>query len=303
MRLRAAGRVRLRADPRGGELVMDGATMQARGGTGRLVLDDVRREVHLDGVEIDLSRSEFALLAALMRNPGVALSSRELLEAMWGMPWHADTSALQVHVSRLRRKLGESAGRPRWIVTVYGFGYRFEPDGPGTVPVRENPPEQESDRAEAALDGSAVLLMEIDRTIAWASDHVRRLLGWAPQDLAGTRYADLAHPDDSLGVQQAADLGAGQSLFVEERLRTSTGAYRRVGSCLRPLIDARGSVSAVLVCWKPVEVAMQQAECSAIRLKQRPSGGGAVDPYPWVAHAERPKVGDAVLTQARAAAF
>ena len=267
----------MRGSP-GGGLLMNGKSIQARGGTDRLVLDDVRHEVRLDGVPVELSRSEFALLARLKRSPGVALSSRELLEAIWGMPWHADTSALQVHVSRLRRKLGETPGSRRWIVTLYGFGYRFEPEGPGTLPVGQDSLGGGSEWAEALLDGTSVILMEVDRTIAWASEHVRRLLGWAPEDLEGTQYADLAHPDDTFGPHHLADLGAGRSFFVEERLRTSTGDYRRVGSCLRPLIDARGSVSSVLVCWKPVELVRQEAECSAIRLKQRPRGGGDLRP-------------------------
>ena len=94
---------------------------------GELVLDVERHEVRQFGRAVDLSRSEFRLLRLLMSRPGTALSSEAILVALRGPRWAADTGILQVQVSRLRRKLGESAAHPRHIVTIRGFGYRFEP--------------------------------------------------------------------------------------------------------------------------------------------------------------------------------
>lgn len=92
-----------------------------------LAIDVAARRVELDGRHIPLTRSEFALLHVLASRPGVAMSHREILRAMWGADWQTDTTPLQVHVSRLRRKMGESGSTPRRIVTVHGIGYRFEP--------------------------------------------------------------------------------------------------------------------------------------------------------------------------------
>ena len=92
-----------------------------------LAIDVAARRVELDGRHIPLTRSEFALLHVLASRPDVAMSHREILRAMWGADWQTDTTPLQVHVSRLRRKMGESGSTPRHIVTVHGIGYRFEP--------------------------------------------------------------------------------------------------------------------------------------------------------------------------------
>lgn len=81
----------------------------------------------LDGAEVPLTPTEFALLAGLARLPGQAITSRDLLRLMWDGDWQADTTPLQVHVSRLRRKLGESAAQPRFIRTVRNVGYRLDP--------------------------------------------------------------------------------------------------------------------------------------------------------------------------------
>ena len=103
-----------------------GAGMRQR--FGALVIDRDAHEVTLDGTPVPLTKAEFALLSTLAANPRRALSGRDLLRAMWGSEWSADTTALQVHVSRLRAKLNENGSRPRHIVTVHGFGYRFEPE-------------------------------------------------------------------------------------------------------------------------------------------------------------------------------
>lgn len=76
---------------------------------GGLAIDRAARLVELDGAAVDLTRSEFDLLARLAAEPRVAVGSQALLEALWGKAWSGDIGALEAHVSRLRRKLGETA--------------------------------------------------------------------------------------------------------------------------------------------------------------------------------------------------
>ncbi|MEY9837606.1 DNA-binding response OmpR family regulator [Streptacidiphilus sp. EB103A] len=97
---------------------------------GGLRIDLQRREVLLDGAALDLTRREFDLLAFLAARPGVVVSRRELLAEVWRQPYGTDQT-IDVHLSWLRRKLGETASRPRYLHTVRGVGVRLDvPTGP-----------------------------------------------------------------------------------------------------------------------------------------------------------------------------
>jgi DNA-binding response OmpR family regulator len=87
---------------------------------GDLVVDDGARSVARDGVLLELTRTEYDLLAALVRHVGRVLSKTQLLTAVWGFDAY-DTNLVEVHMSALRRKL-EATG-PRCIQTVRGAGY------------------------------------------------------------------------------------------------------------------------------------------------------------------------------------
>ncbi|MGJ9373777.1 winged helix-turn-helix domain-containing protein [Nesterenkonia sp. CF4.4] len=87
-------------------------------------LDLERREVHLGGAPVRLTPIEFELLAALLSEPGAALSRRELINRIWGHDWSADRHLVDVHIGNLRRKLGDEPAYPQFIHTVRGIGYR-----------------------------------------------------------------------------------------------------------------------------------------------------------------------------------
>jgi len=92
---------------------------------GALRIDLPRREVHLRGEAVALTRKEFALLSLLVRHPGRLLTQSQLLREVWG-PTHADdTHYLRVLVGKLRHKLGDDASAPRYIVTEPGVGLKF----------------------------------------------------------------------------------------------------------------------------------------------------------------------------------
>jgi DNA-binding response OmpR family regulator len=91
-----------------------------------LLIDLARREVLLDGTLLELSRREFDLLAYLAARPGVVVSRQELLTEVWRQSYGEDQT-IDVHVSWLRRKLGETAARPRYLRTVRGVGVMLDP--------------------------------------------------------------------------------------------------------------------------------------------------------------------------------
>jgi DNA-binding response OmpR family regulator len=95
--------------------------LSARG----LVLDRGRREVRRDGRVIDLTPTEFDLLAVLMASPGYAFSRADLLEATQGVAFEAYERTVDVHVKNLRQKIEDDPANPDFIGTVRGVGYRF----------------------------------------------------------------------------------------------------------------------------------------------------------------------------------
>jgi two-component system OmpR family response regulator len=96
---------------------------------GGLVVDPGARRVTLDGREIALTGYEFALLDALARRAGRVLSREQLMELAGGSAEEAFDRSVDVHVSRLRQKLGDDPKRPRLIKTVRGAGYLLAAEG------------------------------------------------------------------------------------------------------------------------------------------------------------------------------
>lgn len=93
-----------------------------------LQLDALTREVRVEGELIQLTAKEFDLLAFLVRSPRQVFSRGQLLEHVWSSrsEWQ-DEATVTEHVRRVRRKLEQDPDNPRWITTVRGVGYRFEP--------------------------------------------------------------------------------------------------------------------------------------------------------------------------------
>jgi DNA-binding response OmpR family regulator len=97
---------------------------------GGLEIDVGARRVTLDGEPVELSPREFDLLRHLAENAGDVVTKRDLLTHVWNQPWGGSDKTVDVHVSWLRRKLGEAAAEPRYLHTVRGVGVRLAaPDG------------------------------------------------------------------------------------------------------------------------------------------------------------------------------
>ncbi len=92
---------------------------------GDLRLDRAARAVTIAGRPLDVTRKEFDLLELLMSHAGAVVSRERLIDEVWDVNWFGSTKTLDVHISGLRRKLGDDSAAPRYIHTVRGVGFRF----------------------------------------------------------------------------------------------------------------------------------------------------------------------------------
>ena len=99
---------------------------------GDLAIDVPAREVTRKGDRLDLTRTEFDLLQALVERPRVTMTRAQLLDRVWGPNWFGDEHVVDVHISNLRRKIEDDPAAPAYLRTVRGVGYRLEivPDAP-----------------------------------------------------------------------------------------------------------------------------------------------------------------------------
>ena len=90
-------------------------------------MDVAARKAWRDDEELELSPKEFDLLALLVREAGRVVTRERIMAEVWDENWFGSTKTLDMHVSWLRRKLGDDADDPKRLVTVRGVGLRFEP--------------------------------------------------------------------------------------------------------------------------------------------------------------------------------
>jgi DNA-binding response OmpR family regulator len=99
----------------------DGASMSPVA-IGELEIDRRTRRVRVGGSEVACTPKEFGILAVLAEDPGALVTRQQLLDEVWGPHWYGPTKMIDVHVASLRKKLG----RPEWVETVWGVGFRLE---------------------------------------------------------------------------------------------------------------------------------------------------------------------------------
>ena len=92
-----------------------------------LRIDERAHRVTLDGEEVALTQREYDLLVFLARHAGEAFTRVQRMDRVWRYSWYSDTATVTVHIRRLRTKLERDPAAPRWIQTVWGVGYRFQP--------------------------------------------------------------------------------------------------------------------------------------------------------------------------------
>lgn len=222
---------------------------------GHLVIDLSAWEVRHAGELVDLTRTEFEILAALASRPREVVTDGELTSRVWGENWFGDEGNLAVHVSKLRHKLGESGTQPRYISTVRGVGYRFEPGRTSA-----------SDVLTAAYDflrrdpEAVEIVAEPDLTIAKVATHRSDVLGWSASDLIGREAPFLAD-------HYANDAGAASA---EIEARVAKGLWAWSGTVTLPRADGD---------WVPTEFVTRaligsEGVLAGIRTVLREAGGG-----------------------------
>lgn len=95
-------------------------------------IDADGRRAWFNGEELQLTAKEFDLLRVLVRDQGKVVSREALMREVWETSWYGSTKTLDMHISLLRRKLGDDVAQPRYIATVRGMGFRFERPTPAT---------------------------------------------------------------------------------------------------------------------------------------------------------------------------
>lgn len=204
----------------------------------RITIDHPARIARLDDEVIALTRTEFDLLSLLMAANGSVLSTRHLYEQVWGAPWFSSDHVVEVHVSRLRRKLGETASNSSFIETVRGIGYRYnDPRGP-----------------EPRHGIQAVTVTDTTQRIMWANDLVELVLDQPRQELVGRYLFELVSPGDADQWTQTWNSAvSGDSVEIRVRLPTQTRGVQEVGVELAGLIHPDGHPLAVVAQWNALD--------------------------------------------------
>lgn len=96
---------------------------------GGLTIDNAAHSVSVDGEAVDLTALEYDLLTALASSPGRVFTRGQLIERVWGWDFFGDERVVDVHIRKLRQKLGDDPHSPRFVATLRGVGYRFIKEG------------------------------------------------------------------------------------------------------------------------------------------------------------------------------
>jgi DNA-binding response OmpR family regulator len=126
-----------------------GGILQAGG----LSIDRERRRVTLSGRSVDLTSKEFDLLLHFASHPGRVFSRSQLLDLVWGYGHEGYEHTVNSHINRLRAKIEEDPAHPRYVLTVWGVGYKFSDPEDWPRPSAGNPPKNPSQNPAKKSDG------------------------------------------------------------------------------------------------------------------------------------------------------
>lgn len=171
-------------------------------------LDELSREVRVNGKDVVLTRLEFDLLTELSSHPRQVLTHQYLIQSLWETDHCIDSQALEVYVSRLRKKLGESGAAPHFIETCRGVGYRFRP------PMKTHRPQ-----LSFVYDRDGLLLSVLGDDVF--------LCGWRRDEVVNTYFNPSASSEMQKGfikvIQRAIEASGAQHLEFPAALRCRAG--------------------------------------------------------------------------------
>ncbi len=93
--------------------------------SGNLEIDLTKYELMNNGVVVKLRRKEFQLLSFLLKNQGIVFDREQLLEKVWGDSYDGNARTIDIHIRSLRKKIEPDPARPRYLITVHGYGYKY----------------------------------------------------------------------------------------------------------------------------------------------------------------------------------
>ena len=102
-------------------ILLDRMNLSAKNGW----LDEKGRVLYKNGKPIDLTQVEFQIMELFIRNPSTALVREKILEGVWGKSYYGDVKIVDVNIRRLRMKVEDEPSNPQHILTVWGYGYRW----------------------------------------------------------------------------------------------------------------------------------------------------------------------------------
>ena len=226
---------------------------------GSLLIDYVGRAVILDGKDVHLTRSEFELLRVMSRHGRVVFSPEQLLSELWSTSWSGDVNSIEVHISRLRRKLGEDGHHSHFIRTVRGVGYAFTQRPDSVVSAGSGKASRQKHKGVAGAP--VVGFFGAKGTLEWVSRSITAMLGWHPKDILGCQVHNLVHAHDHpliLSSWPTIDLRRPQVLRL--RMRHVDRTSRLMVAQVTALPDETGGLLGVVSEWFPFDAGEPEGE-------------------------------------------
>lgn len=186
-----------------------------------LFIDERSREVRLEGLVVDLTKTEFDLLHILASHPRQVFTSQQLFQRVWSAQYFEADHVIETHISRLRRKLGESGSNPRYIHTVRGVGYRFEPNKAASRAADRNRDAPSPDRLHIQLSPNL--------TVTQMDPQIAELLGVDAPECVGL----------PISVLMRALIATSLRRFFTRPVRDSAGALVAIELEIQPTSDGQ----------------------------------------------------------------
>lgn len=225
-------------------------------GGSRLHIETSARRVQVDGVDVALTPTEYEILSLLAERAGNLVSLDDIVSAIWG-DWYGQRGHVSVHIHHLRRKLGPCGSL---IVTRRSLGYLLDAGQASVASGHEFSGEfLELLERDASLRSIVWVVGHFDRSIAWISSSVTKVLGWQPGDLVGKYPWEIFDETSPDGALDDAPLTDGD--IATRRAVAEDGRRVLIEVAIHVLRDAQGSY---LASWRVRDAGVPDASARSV---------------------------------------